>query len=168
MNKNTNILFLFLFLLFVQVLILNNVLLFGYINPYLYIAFIFLFPFKINKFPLLTLSFFLGLSVDFFSNSGGIHAFSSVFIAFIRLYFFKIIFQKNEVDFDFFLLKEEPFGKRFNYTVALTLIHHFILFSFINYSFVNFLDVIINTISSSIFTLTLYFLVSFIFSNKKQ
>jgi len=167
MNKNLNLTFLFIFLLFLQVLVLNNVLLFGYVNPYVYISFIFLFPFKKNKIPLLSLAFLLGLFVDFFSNSGGIHASATLFIAFIRLYFFNIVFQKNEADYDFFSLEEETFGKKFNFTVILTIIHHFLLFSLTNFSFSNFSNVLLNTLLSSIFTLTLYFLGSFIFRQKK-
>jgi len=167
MTKNVYLTLLLCFLLLLQVLILNNILLFGYVNPYIYIAFIFIYPFKKNRFPILTLSFLLGLFVDFFSNSGGIHAFATLFITFIRIYFFKIIFQKNEDDFDFFSLKEEGFGKIFNFTVILTLIHHFLIFSLINFSFNHFSNTIINTLLSSIFTLTLYFLGRFIFSNKK-
>lgn len=167
MTKNLNLTLLFLFLLLLQVLTLNNIRLFGYVNPYLYIAFIFIYPFKKNRFPLLTLAFLLGLFVDFFSNSGGIHAFASLFIAFIRLYFFKLVFQKNEDDFDFFSLKEEAFGKVFNFTIILTIIHHFLLFSLTNFSFYNFHYVLINVILSSIFTLILYFLGRFIFRNKK-
>ena len=167
MTKNIHLTSLFFFLIFLQVLILNNIKLFDHINPYLYISFIFIYPFKKNRFPILTLSFLLGLFVDFFSNSGGIHALASLFIAFIRIYFFKIIFQKNEDDFDFFSLKEEAFGKVFNFTVILTLTHHFLLFSLTNFSFNNFTNTITNTLLSSVFTLTLYFLGRFIFSNKK-
>lgn len=167
MNKNLNLSFLFLFLLLFQVLILNNILLFGYVNPYLYISFIILFPFKENRFPILSLAFLLGLFVDLFSNSGGIHASASLLIAFLRPYFFKIIFQKTTADYDFFNIKEESFGKTFNFAVILTIIHHLLLFSLINFSFSNLMDVLVNTIFSSIFTLTLYFLGSFIFNSKK-
>jgi len=167
MNKDFYFLYLFLVLLFLQVLILNNILLFGYINPYVYISFIFLYPFKENKSPLLTIAFLLGLSIDFFLNSGGIHASATLFIAFIRSYFFKIVFQKNQSDFDFFNLNKEPFGKVFNFTVILTVIHHLFLFSFTNFSFNNFSIVLTNTLFSSIFTLTLYFLGRFILSKKE-
>ncbi|TYQ00438.1 rod shape-determining protein MreD [Tenacibaculum adriaticum] len=167
MNKTLYLTFLFFFLLFLQVLILNNILLFGYVNPYLYIVFVFLFPFKKKRFSLLTLSFLLGLFVDFFSNSGGIHAFATLFIAFIRIYIFRMVFQKTDTDFDFFTLEQEPFGKIFNFTVILTVVHHFILFSLTNFSFHNFSNVITNTLLSSIFTLVLYFLGSFIFSRKQ-
>jgi len=167
MNQNVRLTLLFFGFLLLQVLVLNNILLFNHINPYLYIVFIFLFPFQKNRFPILILAFILGLLIDVFSNSGGIHAFATVLIAFLRLTFFKIFFQKTDADFDFFSLKEESFGKIFNFTFTLTLIHHFTLFALTNFSFRNFSTVIINTISATIFTLILYFLGSFIFRRQQ-
>ncbi len=160
--------FIFFSLILLQVLILNNIRFLGYVNPYIYIAFIFLFPFKKNRFPILTLAFLLGLCIDSFSNSGGTHAFATTFIAFIRPYVFRIVFQKTEVDFEFFKLKQESFGKVFNFTVILTFIHHFILFSLVNFSFHNFFDVITRMFLSGIFTLILYFLGNFILSRKQE
>lgn len=168
MSKNVQLIFLFIFLILIQVLILNNILLLGYINPYVYITFIFLYPIQKNRFYFLTFSFLIGLIIDAFSNSGGIHAAASLFIAYIRLYLFKKIFQKSETEYELFDLKEETFGKIFNYTVILTLIHHFILFSFANFSFSNIKHILINTFLSAIFTLLLFYLGNYIFSSKKQ
>ncbi|TDQ22842.1 rod shape-determining protein MreD [Tenacibaculum caenipelagi] len=166
MNKTLYIIFLFVFLLLLQGLVLNNVLFLGYINPYLYIVFVFLYPLKENRFPFLILAFLLGLFVDAFSNSGGIHAFSTLFIAYIRPFFFRTIFKKTTSDYQLFNLRHESFDKVFNYTTSLTIIHHFILFNLINFSFYNFSNVLINTLFSSVFTLVLYFLGSFIFRRK--
>lgn len=167
MNKTIYFGLLFVFLVFLQVFVLNNILFLGYINPYLYIIFVFLYPLKKNRFTFLLLSFALGLSIDFFSDSGGIHAFSILTIAYCRLFFIKVFFRKFEVDFPFFQLNLEPFGKKFNYVVTLTLLHHFLLFSFANFSFNNISQVILNTVYSSIFTLILYFLSIYIFSKKQ-
>ncbi|MGG8497271.1 rod shape-determining protein MreD [Tenacibaculum sp. TC6] len=166
MNKTLYLIFLFFFFVLLQVLILNNILLFGYLNPYLYIAYIFIFPLKQKRVPFLTISFLLGLCIDFFSNSGGIHAFATLFIAYIRLFLVRTIFKKTESDYLLFSLRMETFDKVFNYVTILTVIHHFILYSFINFSFHNFSNIIINTLLSSVFTLVLYFLGSFIFRKK--
>lgn len=166
MNKTLYLIFLFLFFVLLQVLILNNILLFGYLNPYLYIVYIFIFPLKQKRTSFLTISFLLGLCIDFFSNSGGIHAFASLFIAYIRLFLVRTIFKKTESDYLLFSLRMETFDKVFNYVTILTVIHHFILYSFINFSFHNFSNIIINTLLSSVFTLVLYFLGSFIFRKK--
>lgn len=166
MNKTLYITFLFVFFLLLQVLVLNNILFLGYINPYLYIAFVFLYPPNNNRMLFLFLAFLLGISVDAFVNSGGIHAFSILIIAYIRLFFIKTIFKKTSAEFHLFDLRFESFDKVFNYTAILTILHHFILFNLINFSFYNFSNVLINTFFSSVFTLTLYFLGSFIFRKK--
>ena len=167
MNRRIYFTLLFLFLVFLQVFILNNVLFLGYVNPYLYIIFVFLYPLKKNRFGFLLLSFLLGLSIDFFSDSGGIHAFATLTIAYFRLFFVKVFFKKFEMDYAFFQLNLEPFGKKFNYVVTLTVLHHFILFSFANFSFQNIAMVFLNTLYSSVFTLVLYFISIYIFSKKQ-
>ena len=167
MNKTVYFGLLFVFLVFLQVFVLNNILFLGYVNPYLYIAFVFLYPLNKNRFAFLLLSFALGLSIDFFSDSGGIHAFSLVTIAYLRLFFIRVFLNKFEVDYPFFKLNLEPFGKKFNYIVTLTVLHHFLLFSFANFSFQNMSYVILNTLYSSAFTLILYFLSIYIFSKKQ-
>ncbi|WP_392348821.1 hypothetical protein [uncultured Polaribacter sp.] len=167
MNKTVYFGLLFVFLVFLQVFVLNNILFLGYVNPYLYIAFVFLYPLNKNRFAFLLLSFALGLSIDFFSDSGGIHAFSLVTIAYLRLFFIRVFLNKFEVDYPFFKLNLEPFGKKFNYIVTLTVLHHFLLFSFANFSFQNMSHVILNTLYSSAFTLILYFLSIYIFSKKQ-
>ena len=167
MNKKVYFGFLFVILVFLQVVVLNNILFLGYVNPYLYISFVFLYPLKKNRFVFLLLSFALGLSIDFFSDSGGIHAFSLVTIAYLRLFFIRVFLNKFEVDYPFFKLNLEPFGKKFNYIVTLTLLHHFLLFFLANFSFQNMSQVFLNTLYSSVFTLILYFLSIYIFSKKQ-
>ena len=61
----------FILLLAAQVLIFNNIDFFGFINPFPYILFIILYPVNGNKTGLLVASFFLGLLMDMFCNSGG-------------------------------------------------------------------------------------------------
>ncbi|MEO9569784.1 MAG: rod shape-determining protein MreD [Polaribacter sp.] len=167
MNKSINQILFFVFLLLLQVIVLNNINFLGYINPYLYIAFVFLFPLKEKRFSFLFFSFLLGLFVDFFSDSGGIHAFSTLFIAYIRLFFINVYFRKIPADYPFFTLKSESFGKVFNYVVTLTLIHHLIYFSFANFSFQNLSMVFFNTLYSSVFTLILFFFGNYIFTKSE-
>jgi len=167
MNKSIYLSFLFISIVLLQVFILDNILLFGFVNPYVYIAFIFFYPLKENRFFFLFLAFLLGLSVDFFSDSGGIHAFATLFIAYLRLVLVKVIFKKTAIDYQLFNLNEESFGKVFNYVALLTIIHHFLLFSLANFSFQNFVHVLLQTILSSIFTLILFFLGTYIFRKKQ-
>src|SRR5690606_8195768 len=91
----------FIVLVFLQVLMLNNVNLAGYINPYLYIFFILLYPLDGNKFLLIFLSFLLGLSIDIFEDSVCVLAVSCAFIAYIRpivlIFSFVVSYEYNSV-----------------------------------------------------------------------
>lgn len=152
---------------FLQVTVLNHINFAGYVNPYLYVAFLFIFPLNKNQFPFLTFAFFYGLGIDFFEDTGGIHAFALVFVAYFRLFLIRLFFKKTEVDYLLFRLHKQAFGQVFNYVTILTLIHHFILLSLDNFSFRNLGGVFLNTIYSTAFTLVLYFLGSFIFRKKQ-
>ena len=158
----------FVSLILIQVLVLNNIRFLGYVNPYIYIAFIFVYPYKTNRFPIISLAFLLGLLVDMFADSGGIHAMATALIAYLRPSFFRTFFQKTEVDYEFFQMNQESFGKIFNFVASLTIIHHFVVFLLVNFSFSNLLSVLINTILSAIFSLILYFLGNFILTRKQQ
>lgn len=154
-------------ILLLQIFVLNNINFSNSINPYLYITFIFIFPLSKNRFAFLFFAFLYGLTLDFFSDTGGLHAFSLLFVAYLRLFFIKLFFKKNEIDYLLFNLHSEAFGQVFNYVVTLTVIHHFVLISLDNFSFQNIGTVLLNTLYSSIFTLILYFLGSYIFRKKQ-
>ncbi len=78
----------FIFLLLLQGLIFYRVNIggpsFNYIQIFVYPLFILLLPVKISTSLLMTLAFLLGISLDFFYDSPGLHASASVFSAFIR------------------------------------------------------------------------------------
>ena len=167
MNKSIYIAVLFFSLLFLQVFVLNKVNFLGYVNPYLYVTFVIFYPLKKERYLFLLLAFLLGVFIDIFSDSGGAHASSLLSIAYLRLFFVKLIFKKTEFDYVLFKLHEEPFGKVFNYVIILTVIHHFIFFSLANFSLYNFSYVLLNTLYSSIFTIVLYFLSTYIIRLKK-
>ena len=80
----------FILLLAAQIIIFNKFNLFGFINPYPYILFIILYPVNTNKNNLLIASFLLGITMDLFCNSGGVHAAACVVLAYIRPQIFSI------------------------------------------------------------------------------
>lgn len=165
---NKAILFTWLvFIFLLQVFVLNNINFFGYVNPYLYISFLFLFPLNKNRYPFLGCCFLYGLGIDFFSDTGGIHAFSLLFAGYFRLMFLRIFFKKTQIDYLLFSFQKESFGLVFNYVVSLTFIHHFILISLDNFNFQDMGSILLNTFYSGSFTLILYFLGSYLFRKKQ-
>jgi len=73
----------FLYLLF-QIVILKNLVLFGTAFCFLYVMFIILLPLDMRTIPVLLISFFLGIGVDLFYDTLGIHTASLLVIAFVR------------------------------------------------------------------------------------
>jgi len=157
----------FIGLVLLQVLVLNHMNLFGNLNPLVYIVWIFLFPVKKNQAPFLIASFFIDLSVDIFSDSGGINAAASVFIAFIRLPILKAVLRKSDFDNYIFNLRSISIDKIIIYIGTLTIIHHFIVFSLEYFSFNSFSTIISNTFFTSIFTIILSILGLLFFVKKK-
>jgi rod shape-determining protein MreD len=159
--------FRFLALVLLQVLVLNHINLFGYLNPMVYIVWVVLFPIRKNKNSFLILSFLLGLSIDFFSDSGGINAAATLFIAFIRLPILKIVLKKTDFDFLLFNLRAISFGKAFLFISVLTITHHFIIFSLEYFSLNSFTTIISNTILTSFITIIISILGIILFTKKK-
>lgn len=150
-------------LLILQVLICNRINFLGFINPYIYIAFVFYYPLHKNRFYFLSLCFLLGLFVDIFSDSGGVHASALLTAGYLRLFFVRVIFKKVASDYPLFKLKSESITDVLLYTILLTTIHHFFLFLLANFSLTNLNIVLVNTFSSLLFTSILIVLGSLIF-----
>ena len=73
---------------------LNHINFLGYINPYIYILFIALFPVKNNRVVLIILSFILGITIDMFLDTGGIHAGACIYSLY-KTCDFKIFFRND-------------------------------------------------------------------------
>ncbi len=157
----------FFVLVLIQVLICNHVDFLGYINPYIYILFIVLYPTKNNRVLFIFLSFLIGLSIDFFSDSGGIHSAASVLIAYARPVILRFSFG---IQYENYALKFDnvEFGSKLIYISLLTIIHHIVLFSLEIFDFSKILLILQKTLFSSIFTILLCMLITIIFSRKTK
>ncbi|WP_066224083.1 rod shape-determining protein MreD [Formosa haliotis] len=159
--------FKFLLLVLVQVVILNHINFLGYINPYLYILFIVLYPIKNDRIVFLLLSFLLGILVDIFSDSGGIHAAACVTIAYIRplvlKWSFGTVYEHQTIKFN-----NVDFGSKLMYISILTVVHHLILFLLEVFNFSEILLTLQKTLFSSIFTILLCIIVTIIFSKRTK
>ncbi|ADQ80196.1 rod shape-determining protein MreD [Paludibacter propionicigenes WB4] len=128
----------FILLVLLQVLVLNNIQFLGYINPYLYILIILAFPVQMPRWLTLILAFGLGLIIDAFANTMGMHAFATVLVAFLRngiIKLFTSIEEGNNPTPSFYSFGVSAYVK---YVVLLVLIHHATLLMLEAFSFVNF------------------------------
>jgi rod shape-determining protein MreD len=86
----------FLLFLFVQALVLSNVPpLHRFISPYLYFLFLIWLPFSTGRVALLFTGFLLGLFLDFFTKTPGLHASSALLVAYLRPFLINLMVPKD-------------------------------------------------------------------------
>lgn len=155
----------FILLALAQVLIFNHINFFGYINPYPYILFIAFYPTKNSQVGLIFLSFLLGITIDFFQDTGGVHAAASVLLAYARPVMLKTsfgtIYEHQTLKFS-----NIDFGTKLTYFTLLTVLHHAVLFSLEIFDVTKILLILNKTLFSGIFTILMCVLITIIFSRK--
>ncbi len=157
----------FLVLVLLQVIICSHINFLGYINPNIYILFIILYPVKNNRSLFIFMSFLLGLIIDLFLDSGGIHAAACVFIAYARpiilKFSFGMVYEHQNMKFN-----TVDFGSKLTYITIMTAVHHIILYSLEIFSISKIILILQKTLFSSIFTIILCILMIIIFSRKSK
>jgi rod shape-determining protein MreD len=146
----------FIVLVFLQVFLLNNVQLSGYINPYFYVLFILVLPFETPKWFLLVIAFILGLTIDLFTNTPGMHSSATVFMAFLRPYVLKVISPRDGYESET-LPQLKYYGSAWfiRYSSILIFAHHLFLFYIEVFRLSEFFATLLRAILSSIFTIIL-------------
>jgi hypothetical protein len=168
MNKTLFVnIFRFILLLTTQIVVLNNIDFMGYISPYPYILFIILYPVNGNKSVLLFSSFLLGIIMDMFCNSGGIHATACLILAYFRPYLFKFSFGLS-YEYQTVKLNDSLTPERFSFILFSVIVHHFTLFLLEIFEIDFILDILIRTVFSTVFTtITCIIIIYLIKPNKR-
>lgn len=155
----------FVVLVLIQILILNNIQLGGYINPFLYILFILLLPFQTPAYLLMFLGFAMGITIDIFSNTLGIHCSATVFLAFIRPYVIQLISGRDTQDLGIAPgIKGLGFVGFLKYTIILVLCHHLFLFYIEVFSFSGAIYTLLRSLLSAALSIILVVISQYIFS----
>ncbi|MFT6165695.1 MAG: rod shape-determining protein MreD [Vicingaceae bacterium] len=159
----------FIVFVLLQVLILNNVQLGGTVNPYLYILFILWLPIELNKTLVMGIAFVLGISIDVFTDTMGMHASACVFLAFARPYLLNILAPRDGYELNvpptvgglgwFWFLRYATIG---------VFLHHSFLFFVEVFRFSEFFDTLGRVLASSIFSIVLIFLAQVFSSNAED
>ncbi|MBN1986491.1 MAG: rod shape-determining protein MreD [Prolixibacteraceae bacterium] len=157
-----NYIIMFVVLVLVQVLVLNQIQVSGYINPYAYILFVMLLPLSSPRYVVLPLAFAIGLTVDVFSNSLGIHAAATTFIAYLRPFVNRSISLHEEDRNDYPGMKYTGFRWFLYYTVIMVFLHHFVLFFLEIFTFDDFVHTIYRIVLSAVFSIFVIVLSQFI------
>ncbi|OHX67003.1 hypothetical protein [Flammeovirga pacifica] len=116
--------------LFAQVVFCRNLTFFeGNVMIFPYVAFLVLLPFGANNMKLLNIAFAMGLIMDIFYDSIGIHSAACVGMAFTRYQIMKVTAPSSGYDLsDVPLIGQMGFGSFVTFVIPQVLIHHILLF----------------------------------------
>lgn len=117
-----------LFAMAFQLLLLENVQLFGYLNPYYYPILILLWPVRWNRVLSLVVAFGLGMIMDLFENSGGLHTSALVLLAYVRPYLLQSLVARAAEEGLFVNLSSLGPTKFITFTAMGLFVFHFWLF----------------------------------------
>ncbi len=159
----------FVILVGVQVLLIKNIELGRFINPFIYVLFIIVLPFETPKWLLLLSGFIIGITIDMFYDTAGMHAAACVFIAYIRPGVLKLFSPRDGYEFG-----TQPTIQYLgvpwflSYSAILIVLHHIVLFYTEVFRFSEFFSTFFRVILSSVFTILLVVISQYLFHRKKE
>ena len=153
-----------------QVLVMNNVHLFGIITPFIYLYAILKLPVNMSRTSVILISFLLGIVIDIFSNTFGMHAAACSFIGFVRTPLLeRFVDMKDMPEGSIPSYKSFGFARFMRYVFIMVALHHVILFVIEASSFFQPLLMVTRMLSSIAFTWLLIFVIeSFNLGRKKS
>jgi hypothetical protein len=150
----------FCIIILLQVLILNKITLrwwsepvgFPIFIPYVYPLFILLLPFETPVWALLILGFLLGVSIDSFMNTAGMHAFATILLAYLRTNVLSALLPRNLSEY----AGQQPSIKSMGwmpflvYSSFLIVLHHLVFFTIELWNFSNIGFLMLKVLASSV------------------
>lgn len=161
----------FIVFILVQVYILCQIPpLHQFITPYLYFLFILWLPFSISRIGLLIVAFMLGITLDYFLGTPGLHAAPCVLIAYLRPFLINILISQEGAELNYAepSIKSMGFAPYGLYVLVFTFLHHFylVLIEWLSFAdFVYFLGKVTATTGISLF---LIFITEMMFFRKQK
>jgi len=160
--------FYFIVLLLVQTLILDQICVSVYVNAFVYILFIMMLPIATNKYLVLLLGMAMGLCVDLFGSTLGLHASAGLLVAFVRSFALDIYSphdgyeankQLNVYNYGYYWF--------LRYSITIIIIHHLWIFFLERLSFANILFTLAKVGVSSMTSLVVILLFHLLLMSRK-
>ena len=157
-----------LFVLIFQLVLLKRIDItfggFNYIHFTIYPLIIALLPYKTNKTLMVLIGFLLGLTVDLFYDSLGVHAAAATLTAYLRYFILQLVAPTEGYNKDSLTSYAYGFVWFLSYLAILLFVHLLVLYSIEAFSFVYFKEIILRTIFSFVASLFLLILGLLIFN----
>ena len=143
----------FVLLMLIQVLVLNNVYLGGYINPCLYLLIVAMLPTDLGKIATLIVAFATGLTADVFTNMLGFNAFACTAMGFVKVVWAdKILLRDSDDAIETPNIYSVAYQQYMVYLFVLLFTFFVLYYLLMTFSFHNFVDTLISAVLSTVVT----------------
>ena len=157
---------LFLLLIFLPVMLLNRITLFGVATPILYVYFLLKLPVGRNQFYVIISGFLLGLIIDIFLNTPGMNAAATTIVAAFRRPIISLFFDKVTYD-EFVPGMYTSAGSFIRFTVFTVFLHLALLFFIESFTLFNLMNTVLRIVSSTIISVILILALDSLMYKKK-
>lgn len=161
--------FYFIIYLILQVVLVQNMVLFDVAFCFLYLGFLLMLPFEAGAIRLMLMGLLMGLAVDIFYNSLGIHAAASVFIMYLRPHVVRLTTPRGGYE-PWMTPKLKIMGFEWFsvYSLILIFLHHLLLFFIEAGGFSNFFYTLLKVLASTAFTYVVIVIIQYLFYSSRR
>ena len=144
----------YIVVMLLQVFLFDQLQLLGVCHPYIYVLCLLMMPITLPHSADMIIGAVVGLIMDIFCNSLGVHTASCIFIMFIRPYMIGALVNDKDRLNEQISLRALGVEALFKYVVILVLVHHLMVFLLAAWSWSHIGFVLMETIVSSIITIS--------------
>lgn len=141
-----------------QILVFNQITLLGYGCVFAYLLLIIVAPLNVKTIPFMLIAFVIGLTIDIFSQSYGVHTFAATLVAATRRWVLNLFFSKDELEYNTSLFVKFSYDY-YKYIVLIVFIYCFTVFSLEAFSFELILPILQKTGVSTLITSVFIFFI---------
>ena len=151
-----------------QVVLLKDLVVFNSAFCFVYLGFLLFLPLDLGRPAMMLIGFLVGISVDIFYDSLGIHAAASVLLGFLRPTWVNFLTPQGGYDSGVSpRLNKMGFGWFFAYASLLIFVHHIAIFYIEAGGFSLFFFTLVKVFFSTVFTFLVLFLIQLLFNRRR-
>ena len=144
----------YILVMILQVLLFDQLQLLGVCHPYIYVLCLLMMPITLSHSADMIIGAVVGLIMDIFCNSMGVHTAACIFIMFIRPYLIGAIVNDKDRLNEQISLRSLGMEALLRYVVILVVVHHLIVFLLAAWNWAHIGFVLVETLVSSLVTIS--------------
>ncbi|NJO02141.1 MAG: Rod shape-determining protein MreD [Bacteroidia bacterium] len=144
-----------------QIFFAKDLELFGLAFCFIYVNYLLTLPLNTGRASLLLLAFVMGILVDSFYDTLGIHTAASVLVAYVRPHLIAFMTGKDEINE--LSVKETGWQWFIGYCVILVFSHHLLIFLLQQFNFMRLPHTFLKAVASTLFTLFFVMIIQYLF-----